>query len=71
MACIETHDWLGGSYMEEIPGGIHGHRRKQDRRYWLAWARVDRIADTDCHPGVMDDFGSLVPVPDPEPEPKH
>jgi len=62
---IETHDWMGGSYMEECPSGIQGFRLRPDRRYWLAWARADRVTPTDCQPGVMDDFGTLVPVPFP------
>lgn len=66
MATIETHDWMGGTYMEDLSGGIHGHRLRQDRRYWMAWARVDRVTPADCHPGVTDDFGNLTPVPFPD-----
>lgn len=68
MTSIETHDNIGGCYMDESPGGAFGSRNRRDRRYWIAWAHTGRFAPTDCHPGVMDDFGSLVPVPDPEPQ---
>ena len=68
MATIETHDITGGGYMDEIPGGVFGSRNPSDRRYWTAWARADRLTAADCHPGVMDDFGTLVPVPQPEPQ---
>jgi hypothetical protein len=63
MTSIETHDSIGGDYMDENPGGVFGSRHGRDRRYWTAWTSADRLAPTDCHPGVMDDFGTLAPPP--------
>ncbi|CAB3924186.1 MULTISPECIES: hypothetical protein [Achromobacter] len=62
---IETEDRIGGTYREDVPGGMFGDRLNRDRRYWLAWATVSRETQGDCLPGIMDDFGSLVPVPSP------
>ena len=69
MATIETHDSTS-CYMDENPGGVFGSRHGRDRRYWTAWARADRLAPTDCQPGVMDDYGTLVPVPRPPRQPQ-
>lgn len=71
MATIETHDNIGGDYMDDDPGGVFGTRNGRDRRYWTAWASAVRLAPSDCHPGVMDDFGTLVPVPSPSPQLQH
>lgn len=68
MTIIETHDNVGGCYMAEDPGGVFGSRNRSDRRYWTAWSTSGRVSAADCHPGVMDDFGSLVPVPQPAPQ---
>jgi hypothetical protein len=62
---IETEDRIGGTYHEDVPGGMFGERLNRDRRYWLAWATVSRETQGECLPGIMDDFGSLVPVPSP------
>ncbi len=73
MLIIETHDHLGGVYMEETPGGVFGNRRYYDRRYWCAWERVteDEGATPLFSNAVMDDFGTLVPVPRPPRPPQH
>ncbi len=71
MTTIETHDNTGGTYMDEDFSGAFGKRTNWDRRYWNAWARTDQHAPTDCYPGVMDDFGNLVPVPSPRLTPQH
>lgn len=71
MRTIETHDSIGGAYVADIPGGIFGERLNRDRRYWMAWVRVDRHTPGDCLPGMMDDFGALVPVPPPHSLPQH
>lgn len=70
MAIINVHDVIGGAYMDEDPSGVFGRRCYQDRRYWTAWAGTGRFGPADCHPGVMDDFGTLVPVPFPSPQPQ-
>lgn len=73
MLNIETNDHVGGCYMDETPGGVFGNRRYYDRRYWCAWESV-----SDAYQGapllanaVMDDFGTLVPVPRPPRPPQH
>ncbi|WP_419343014.1 hypothetical protein ACM1PE_08820 [Achromobacter sp. PD1] len=71
MSTIETYDHLGGDYLDETPGGIFGGRLHRDRRYWLAWASVDLSTQGDCLPGVMDDYGTLTPVPSPRRQPQH
>ncbi len=70
MATIDTHDNIGGTYMAEDLGGAFGKRANWDRRYWIAWGNTLRTASTDCYPGVMDDFGNLVPVPWHHPPPQ-
>lgn len=65
MTIIETNDDIGGVYMDEDPRGVFGSRCHQDRRYWHAWASSPDPQKRDCIPGVMDDFGTLVPVPSP------
>jgi len=73
MPVIETHDHVGGCYMDETPGGVFGNRRYSDRRYWCAWECVSD--ETWGAPllanAVMDDFGTLVPVPKPPRPPQH
>jgi hypothetical protein len=73
MTIIETHDHVGGCYMDETPGGVFGNRRYYDRRYWCAWESVSD--ETWGAPlltnAVMDDFGTLVPVPKPPHPPQH
>lgn len=64
MTTIETHDTIDG-YMDEERGGRFGQRLSAERRYWLAWASASEPTTADCSPGVMDDFGTLVPVPSP------
>lgn len=71
MTTIITLDQLGGDYLEKSPGSIFGSRFHRDRRYWLAWADVSRNAPGDCLPGVIDDFGVIVPVPWPPERPQH
>lgn len=71
MTTIETSDDIGGSYMDENPGGIFGQRWSKDRRFWLAWAAAIDQQNRDCLPGVMDDFGRLVPVLWPQSHPQH
>lgn len=68
MTIIKTSDDTGGTYMTEDPRGIFGRRCHKDRRYWDAWAAARDPLRRDCIPGVMDDFGTLVPVPRPSPE---
>lgn len=72
MATIETHDHVGGVYMDETPGGVFGNRRYYDRRYWCAWEGVS--GDTWGMPllsnAVMDDYGTLVAVPRPPRQPR-
>ncbi|PJM72082.1 hypothetical protein I6I07_19355 [Achromobacter deleyi] len=72
MAAIETHDHVGGVYMDETPGGAFGNRRYYDRRYWCAWEGVS--ADTWGLPvlsnAIMDDYGTLVAVPRPPRQPQ-
>ncbi|MNT96345.1 hypothetical protein D3C72_2384130 [compost metagenome] len=72
MTTIITLDRSGGDFLEEAPGNIFGSRLFRDRRYWLAWADVTRTTPGDCLPGVIDDFGAIVPVPwPPETIPQH
>ena len=71
MTTILTHDKTGGTYTTKTPGGVFGARRLDDRRYWTAWAATGGHASTDCYPGVMDDFGTLVPVPKPPHPPQY
>lgn len=71
MTTIETHDNIGGTYMAEDLGGAFGKRVNWNRHYWIAWGHTDQTASTDCYPGVMDDFGNLVPVPWPQSQPQH
>lgn len=71
MPTINTFDRVDSAYMSEIPGGVFGSRMHYDRRYWLAWATTESGSKPDCNPGVMDDFGTLVPVPYPSHQPLH
>lgn len=58
---IQTYDIMGGAYWDDRGGGLLGKRLAEDRRYWAAWASL--VDDTkDIMRGVMDDFGTLVPV---------
>ncbi|MDF3852314.1 hypothetical protein [Achromobacter denitrificans] len=68
MPIIETHDQVGGCYMDETPGGVFGNRRYYDRRYWCAWDNWSDWANPGLFNAVMDDYGALVPVPRP---PRH
>lgn len=65
MTTITTHDCIGGDYFDVQAGGRFGKRSNSDRRYWLAWETQGQHLPSDCFPGVMDDFGTLVPVPAP------
>lgn len=67
MPVIETHDRIGGVYMDETPGGVFGNRRYYDRRYWCAWESVseENWGGPSLANAVMDDFGTLVAVPRP------
>lgn len=56
---IETHDIIGGTYLDDLSGGRYGNRLNDDRRFWMAWkSRTDHSQDM-LH-AVMDDFGTLV-----------
>lgn len=68
MPTIETHDSIGGCYMDETPGGAFGNRRYYDRRYWCAWDNWSDWANPGLFNAVMDDYGALVPFPRP---PRH
>lgn len=65
MPIIETHDGIGGAYMDETPGGVFGNRLYWDRRYWCAWANWADWGNPGISNAVMDDFGALVQVPRP------
>ena len=71
MPIIETHDHVGGCYMDETPGGVFGNRRYYDRRYWCAWESCDASSTPFLANAVMDDFGTLVAVPKPPRLPQH
>ncbi len=68
MPIIETHDQVGGCYIDKTPGGMFGNRRYYDRRYWCAWDNWSDWANPGLFNAVMDDYGALVPVPRP---PRH
>ncbi|CUJ62408.1 hypothetical protein [Achromobacter xylosoxidans] len=70
MATIETHDHVGGVYMDETPGGVFGNRRYYDRRYWCAWESCDDRNTPLLDNAVMDDYGTLVAVPRPPRKPE-
>ncbi|AZW22493.1 hypothetical protein CS345_14905 [Bordetella bronchiseptica] len=65
MIVVHTFDGSDGDYRSPRPGYPFGMRVRADRRYWLAWACAGKRTPSDCLPGVMDDFGTLVPVPAP------
>ena len=65
MPIIETHDQVGGCYIDKTPGGMFGNRRYYDRRYWCAWDNWSDWANPGLFNAVMDDYGALVPVPRP------
>ncbi|QET71413.1 hypothetical protein [Bordetella bronchiseptica] len=65
MTTILSADCYGCFYVSTAMPALFGARDRGDRRYWIAWARSDAFTPGDCFPGVMDDFGNLVPVPSP------
>lgn len=65
MTTIFTTDDVSCNYMTDALHCFFGARWSEDRRYWTAWAVGGRFTPGDCYPGVMDDFGNLVPVPSP------
>lgn len=71
MTTIIVLDNCGGDFLSDAPGTVFGSRYVRDRRYWVAWACCGRPTSSDCMPGVIDDFGAIVPVPWPPDHPQH